>query len=118
MSDENADDTTIARWARERGFAPSARKLRGDTPLLRQGMMDVATDVYEGTLDERQAIVFELYVDAPGLPVPGETGVSTTPFTVLLVRVDAPAWPRVTVHPAEFSQGDWLTRLLRHDDHR
>ena len=80
--------------------------------------MDVATDVHEGELDGRPARVFDLYVDAAGLPVPGDTGVTTVPFTVLLVEVDAPAWPRVTIHPAEFSEGDWLTRLLRHDDHR
>jgi hypothetical protein len=24
----------------------------------------------------------------------------------------------VTIHPAEFSEGSWLSRLLRHDDHR
>jgi hypothetical protein len=118
MADPDTDATAVSRWAAAHGFAPSERKLRGETPLLRQGMMDVATDVHEGELDGRPARIFDLYVDAPGLPVPGETGVTTTAFTVLLVEVNAPAWPRVTIHPADFSEGDWLTRLLRHDDHR
>jgi hypothetical protein len=118
MGDPETDATVIAQWAAAHGFAPSERKLRGETPLLRQGVMDVATDVHEGELDGRRARIFNLYVDAAGLPVPGDTGVTTVPFTVLLVEVDAPAWPRVTIHPAEFSEGDWLTRLLRHDDHR
>ena len=118
MSDPEPDATVIARWAAAHGFTPSDRRLRGETPLLRQGVMDVATDVHEGELEGRPARLFDLYVDAAGLPVPGDTGVTTVPFTVLLVEVDAPAWPRVTIHPAEFSEGDWLTRLLRHDDHR
>jgi hypothetical protein len=118
MGDPETDATVIAQWAAAHGFAPSERKLRGETPLLRQGVMDVATDVHEGELGGRRARIFNLYVDAAGLPVPGDTGVTTVPFTVLLVEVDAPAWPRVTIHPAEFSEGDWLTRLLRHDDHR
>ena len=118
MGDPETDATVIAQWAATHGFAPSERELRGETPLLRQGVMDVATDVHEGELEGRPARVFDLYVDAAGLPVPGDTGVTTVPFTVLLVEVEAPAWPRVTIHPAEFSEGDWLTRLLRHDDHR
>ena len=118
MADPDTDATVISQWAAAHGFAPSERKLRGETPLLRQGMMDVGTDVHEGELDGRPARLFDLYVDAAGLPVPGDTGVTTAAFTVLLVEVEAPAWPRVTIHPAEFSEGDWLTRLLRHDDHR
>jgi len=118
MTDVSPDATTLARWAAAHGFAPSERELQGETPLLRQGVVDVATDVHEGELDGRSARVFSLYVDAPGLPLMGDTGTATTAFTVLLVGVDAPAWPRVTIHPAEFSEGDWLTRVLRHDDHR
>jgi hypothetical protein len=112
------DATTLERWAAAHGFAPSERTLQGETPLLRQGLVDVATDVHEGELDGHPARVFCLYVDAAGLPVPGDTGLTTAAFTVLLVEVNAPAWPRVTIHPAEFSEGSWLSRLLRHDDHR
>ncbi len=118
MPDPDTDATVIAGWAAAHGFAPSERKLEGETPLLRQGLVDVATDVHEGQLDGRAARVFDLYVDAAGLPVPGDTGLTTTAFTVLLLEVDAPGWPRVTIHPAEFSEGSWLTRLLHHDDHR
>jgi hypothetical protein len=118
MADPDTEATVIARWATEHGFAASERELQGETPLLRQGVIEVATDVHEGELDGRPARLFDLYVDAAGLPVPGDTGVTTAAFTVLLVEVNAPAWPRVTIHPAEFSEGDWLTRLLRHDDHR
>lgn len=118
MADPTADATPLERWAAARGFTASERRLEGETPLLRQGLVDVATDVHEGDLDGRPARVFTLYVDAAGLPVPGDTGVTTTAFTALLIEVDAPAWPRVTIHPAEFSEGSWLTRLLRHDDHR
>jgi hypothetical protein len=118
MADDDTDATAVSRWAAAHGFTPSERKLQGETPLLRQGMMDIASDVHEGELDGRSARIFDLYVDAPGLPVFGDTGVTTAAFTVLLVEVNAPTWPRVTIHPAEFSEGDWLTRLLRHDDHR
>ena len=118
MADADTDATALARWAAAHGLAPSERKLDGETPLLRQGVMDVATDLHEGELDDRPARIFTLYVDAPGLPLLGDTGTTTTAFTVLLVAVDAPAWPRVTIHPAEFSEDNWLTRLLRHDDHR
>jgi hypothetical protein len=118
MADPDTEATVVARWAAEHGFAASERKLQGETPLLRQGVIDVATDVHEGELDGRPARLFDLYVDAAGLPVPGDTGVTTAAFTVLLVEVNAPGWPRVTIHPGEFSEGDWLTRLLRHDDHR
>ena len=118
MPDPSADATTLESWASAHGFTPSERSLQGETPLLRQGLVDVATDVHEGELDGRPARVFNLYVDGAGLPVPGDTGVTTAAFTVLLVEVDAPAWPRVTIHPAEFSEGSWLSRLLRHDDHR
>jgi hypothetical protein len=118
MSDSSHDATALERWAAGHGFTPSERRLEGETPLLRQGMVDVATDVHEGELDGRPARVFDLYVDAAGMPVPGDTGLTTAAFTVLLVEVDAPGWPRVTIHPAEFSDGSWLTRLLHHDDHR
>jgi hypothetical protein len=118
MADPDTDATVIAQWATAHGFTPSERKLQGETPLLRQGVIDVATDIHEGALDGRPARLFDLYVDAAGLPVPGDTGLTTAAFTVLLVEVDAPAWPRVTIHPAEFSEGSWLSRLLRHDDHR
>jgi len=118
MSDSDTDATALARWAAAHGFASSERKLEGETPLLRQGLVDVATDVHEGELDGRPARIFSLYVDAPGLPLFGDTSTTTTSFTVLLVAIDAPAWPRVTIHPAEFPEDNWLTRVLRHDDHR
>ena len=66
MADSDTDATTLALWAAAHGFAPSERKLEGETPLLRQGLVDVATDVHEGELDGRPARIFALYVDAPG----------------------------------------------------
>lgn len=110
--------TPIAAWAEARGLRPSTRELRGETPLLRQGLVEVAADAHEGELDGRRALAFELFIDATGLPLAGDTGISSSEFTAIMVAVDAPAWPRVTVHPAEFSESDWLSRLLRHDDHR
>ncbi len=118
MADSNTDETTLARWAGAHGLTASQRELKGETPLLRQGLVDVATDVHEGELDGRPARIFSLYVDAPGLPLFGDTSTTTASFTVLLVAVDAPAWPRVTIHPADFPEDNWLTRVLRHDDHR
>ena len=118
MADPETDATPLERWAAAHGFAATERVLAGETPLLRQGLVDVATDVHEGELDSRPARVFTLYVDAAGLPVPGDTGVTTAAFTVLLVEVNAPAWPRVTIHPAEFSEGSWLSRLIHRGDHR
>ena len=118
MADPDPDATTLARWAAAHGFTSSERRLDGETPLLRQGLVDVATDVHEGELDGRPARMFALYVDAPGLPLFGDTSTTTASFTVLLVAVDAAAWPRVTIHPAEFPEDNWLTRVLRHDDHR
>jgi hypothetical protein len=118
MADSDTDATTLARWAAAHGFTASERKLAGETPLLRQGLVDVATDVHEGELDGRAARIFAFYVDAPGAPLFGDTGTTTAAFTVLLVEVDAPSWPRVTIHPAEFPEDNWLTRVLRHDDRR
>ena len=77
MSDSDTDATALARWAAAHGFASSERKLEGETPLLRQGLVDVATDVHEGELDGRPARMFALYVDAPGLPLFGDTSTTT-----------------------------------------
>jgi len=67
MPDPSADATTLESWASAHGFTPSERGLQGETPLLRQGLVDVATDVHEGELDGRPARVFNLYVDAAGM---------------------------------------------------
>ena len=119
MADSNTDATTLARWAAAHGFAPSERELKGETPLLRQGLVDVATDVHEGELDGRPARIFSpLRRRARVSRCSATRARRRPPFTVLLVAVDAPAWPRVTIHPAEFPEDNWLTRVLRHDDHR
>lgn len=74
--------------------------------------------MHEGDLGGRRAMAFELFIDATGLPLAGDTSISSSEFGAILVGIDAPSWPRVTVHPADYSEGDWLSRLLRHDDHR
>jgi hypothetical protein len=117
MSDAG-EPTPIAAWAAAHGFAPSDRRLHGETPLLRQGLVEVAADVHEGALDGRRAAVFELYIDAAGVPLVGDTGISSSAFTALLVELDAPSWPRVTIHPVEFGESSLLSRLVWHDDHR
>lgn len=116
-----ADDDTqtpLTEWAEAHGFAPTERKPEGETPFLRLGMMQVASDSHEGSLDAHPALVSEFWIDGAGIPGFGDTAIQGAPYTVLVVGIDAPQWPRLTVHPAGFGEQDWLTHLLHHEDHR
>jgi hypothetical protein len=110
--------TPLSQWASQHGFTPSERRLQGETPFLRLGLMRVTTDAHAGSVDGHAALVSDFWIDGAGLPGFGDTALQGTPYTVLLVAIDAPEWPRLTVHPAAVGDQDWLTRLLHHDDHR
>ena len=119
MSDREQDiSLDIEDFAEAQGMQPSDRPLGDATPFLRLCMMDFAGRTYEGTLDGREAQLAEFSIDSPGASEAfGGSGVSGNWFTLFLVKVDVPEWPRLTVHPAAFSEG-WFTRLFHRDDHR
>jgi hypothetical protein len=119
MSDREQDiSLDIEDFAQAQGMQPSDRPLGDATPFLRLGMMDYAGRTYEGTLDGRDALLAEFAIDSPGASEAfGGSGVSDNWFTLFLVKVDAPDWPRLTVHPSGFSEG-WFTRIFHRDDHR
>jgi hypothetical protein len=105
-------------WADAHGFTASERSFNGETPLLRLGTADISGVTFDGWVDGHRALLGEFFVASPNRVGIGDSGVGETHFMVLLCDVDAPRWPRITVHPTEFSDGDWLDRLLHHDDHR
>lgn len=106
-------------WAVAHGFSPADRVLQGETPLLRLGLMDTTASAYEGSVGGRPALLAEFTIGTPGVTdLIGGTGVDHAWFTLFLVDMDASAWPRLTVHPASFRDGDWLARLLRRDGRR
>jgi hypothetical protein len=103
-------------WARAHGFSPSDQQIGGATPFLRLGMLDVTDDSYQGNVSGLPAWLSEFSIGSPGASEAfGGAGVTANQFTLLLVSVDATAWPRLTVHPAHFSDHDWIGRLLHHD---
>jgi hypothetical protein len=115
----NADGRPdVGRWARAHAFAPSDDQLSGTTPLLRLGELDTTDDAYRGEVDGRDAWLAEYSIGSPrataGL---GDLGLTSVSFTMFVVRVDASEWPRLTVHPAAYSDHD-LFRRLRGADHR
>ncbi len=106
-------------WALAHGFAASDRVLRGETPLLRLGLYDTTASAYTGSVGDRPAFLGEFCIGSPDVTeVLGGIGLDDSWFTLLLVDVDATAWPRLTVHPAGFHDGDWLARLLHRDGRR
>jgi hypothetical protein len=112
--DEIAPD--VDGWARAHGFSPSDQQIGGATPFLRLGMMDVTDDSYEGTVSGLPAWLTEFSIGSPSASEAfGGIGVTANQFTLLLVAVDAGAWPRLTVHPVHFSGNDWIGRLLHRD---
>ncbi|MGN6380769.1 MAG: hypothetical protein ACTHNU_17595 [Gaiellales bacterium] len=119
MSDQEQElSLDIDDFASELGFEPSDRSLAGETPFLRLGMVDFSGRTYEGVLDGREALLAEYSIGSPGASEAfGGSGVSDTWFTLFRVKVEAPEWPRLTIHPREFSEG-WATRLFHRDDYR
>jgi hypothetical protein len=112
--DEIAPD--LDSWARAHGFDPTDQQIGGATPFLSLGLMDVTYDCYQGTVAGLPAWLSEFSIGSPSASEAfGGTGVTDNQFTLLLVSVDAAAWPRLTVHPAQFSDHDWIGRLLHRD---
>jgi hypothetical protein len=119
MSDPDRLSPDLDSFALEHGFAASDRRLAGETPLLRLGIVDITVRAYEGKVRDHDALLSEFTIGSPDVSEAfGGSGVADTWFTLFMVKVDAPDWPRLTVHPTRFSEGDWLTRLLHRDDHR
>jgi hypothetical protein len=106
-------------FAADHGFQPSDRRLAGQTPLLRLGLVDVTLQAYEGQVHGHEALLTEFAIGSPdATAMLGGMGVNDSWFTLFLISVSAPRWPRLTVHPEHYSEGDWLSRLLHRDDHR
>jgi hypothetical protein len=104
-------------WAHDHGFRRTDEEIGGATPLLRLGFLDTTDDSYRGHVGDRQALLAEFTVGSPDVTEEfGGAGTTSTLFTLFLVGVDAHDWPRLTVHPARFSDHDWMRRLL-HMDH-
>lgn len=114
MADEIAPGIDV--WARASGFAASDDQLGGATPFLRLGELVTTDSCYRGEIGGRTAWVGEVSVGSPNLSAEfGGDGISAQGFTVALVRVDAGAWPRLSVHPSRFPGRDLLRRAARLD---
>ena len=108
----------LDRWAQARAFAPSQDQFSGTTPFLRLGELDTSDDAYAGQIDEHEAWITEYSIGSPRATAAlGDMRLNIVSFTVFVVRVDASLWPRLTVHPARYSDHDLFRRLL-HADHR
>ncbi len=117
MSDQQTGD--LPAFANQHGFQSVERKLAGQTPFLRLGLVDVTLQAYEGQVHGHEALLTEFAISSPdATAMLGGMGVSDTWFTLFLISVSAPQWPRLTVHPERYTEGDWLTRLLHREDHR
>jgi hypothetical protein len=103
-------------WARANGFAACDDQLAGATPFLRQGELVTTDSCYRGEIEGRPAWVGEISIGSPNLSAEfGGDGISAQGFTVALVRIDAGAWPRLSVHPSRFPGRDLLRRAARLD---
>ncbi|MGZ4431213.1 MAG: hypothetical protein ACXVYV_06145 [Gaiellales bacterium] len=119
MSESDQVLPDIDGWATAHGFQPTDRELNGETPLLRLGLVGMTANAYAGKIAGHEALLSEFAIGSPDVSEAfGGSGVSEVWFTLFLVKLDAGRWPRLTVHPSRFSDGDWLTRLLHRDDHR
>jgi hypothetical protein len=113
-ADEVAPD--IDAWARAHGFEPSDEQIGGSTPLLRLGVTDVTATAYLGPVGDHQALLSEFSIGSPGFSDAfGGSGTGSTWFTLFLFSVDASRIQRLTIHPSDFSDRDWVGRLLRQD---
>lgn len=103
-------------WARANGFAACDDQLAGATPFLRLGELVTTDTCYRGELGGHPAWVGEVSIGSPNLSAEfGGDGISAQGFTVALVRIDASAWPRLSVHPSRFPGRDLLRRAARLD---
>lgn len=112
------DDTLpgIGEWARASGFAAAEDELGGATPFLRLGELVTTDSCYRGEIGGSPAWVGEVSIGSPNLSAEfGGDGITAQSFTVVLVRADARAWPRLTVHPSRFPDRDLLRRAVRLD---
>lgn len=106
----------IEAWAGANGFAASGDQLGGATPFLRLGELVTTDSCYRGELAGRPAWVGEIWIGSPNLSAEfGGDGITGQGFTVALVRVDAGAWPRLSVRPAPYPDHDLLRRAARLD---
>jgi hypothetical protein len=114
MADEIAPGIDV--WARANGFAASDDQLAGATPFLRLGELVTTDSCYRGEIGGCPAWVGEISIGSPNLSAEfGGDGISGQGFTVVLVRIDASAWPRLMVHPSDFPDRDLLRRAARLD---
>jgi hypothetical protein len=115
--DEIASD--IDGWARAHGFTPIEWTPSGETPLLREGVLDIAADAYTGPVEGRDdAILSEYSVGSPGASeVIGGGGVDSSWYTMYLLVIADPGYRRLTIHPHALADRDWWNRL-RGRDHR
>src|SRR6476469_7953248 len=82
------------------------------------GFLDVTDDVYRGAVGDHAALLAEFSVGSPSVSEGfGGAGANFSIFTLLLIGVDAHLWPRLTVHPAAFSDHAWMRRIF-HKDHK
>src|SRR5205814_2858350 len=94
----------------------SEQQIGGSTPLLRLGVSDVTATAYLGPVGEHEALLSEFSIGSPGFSDAfGGSGTSSTWFTLFLFSVDASRIHRLTIHPSDFSDRDWVGRLLRQD---
>ena len=114
MADEIAPGIDV--WARANGFAASDDEFGGATPFLRLGELVTTDSCYRGEMGGRTAWVGEVSIGSPNLSAEfGGDGITAQGFTVVLVRMDASAWPRLSVHPSRFPDHDLLRRAARLD---
>jgi hypothetical protein len=115
--DEIAPD--IDAWATARGFIEAEWAPPGRTPLLREGVLDVAGSCYEGTVESRDAILAEYSIGSPGASeLIGGGGVDSDWFTLFLFQIDDPGYRRLTIHPHGVRDRDWWNRLRGRDSRR
>ena len=106
----------IGEWASANGFAASDDQLAGATPFLRLGELVTTDSCFRGEIAGHTAWVGEVSIGSPNLSAEfGGDGITAQSFTIVMVRLDASAWPRLTVHPSRFPDRDLLRRAVRLD---
>jgi len=115
--DEIAPD--IDGWATAHGFTEAEWAPRGRTPLLREGVFDVAGSCYSGTVDARDVVLAEYSIGSPGASeVIGGGGMDSDWFTLLLAEITDTGYRRLTIHPHGLGDRDWWNRLRGRDSRR
>ncbi len=115
--DEIAPD--IDGWATAHGFAEAEWAPPGRTPLLREGVLDVAGSCYDATVDDRDVVLAEYSIGSPGATeLIGGGGVDSDWFTLLLTEIPDTGYRRLTIHPHGIGDRDWWNRLRGRDSRR